>query len=347
MPFIGEPSLEAAVALFCAATVAIVAAGTRLTGVADVLAERTGLGEAVVGAVLLGGSTSLSGIVTSVTAASNGSAELAVSNAVGGIAVQTVFLAVADLAYRGVNLEHAAASPANLAQGALLVTLLAVPLLAFSGPEVSLLGVHPATPLLLASYAFGLRVVSDVQADPMWGAKRTPETQDEEEESSEDSGFSGQSLRSLWAQFVLLGLTIGVAGWVVGRTGITISEQTGLTATVVGALLTATVTSLPELVTSVAAVRRGALALAVGGIIGGNAFDTIFIAFSDVFYRAGSIYHSISQQQVFLISLTMMLTGVLLLGLLRREQQGFANIGFESALVLLLYVGGLAFLGFG
>jgi cation:H+ antiporter len=133
----------------------------------------------------------------------------------------------------------------------------------------------------------------------------------------------------------------------VGRTGITISEQTDLTATVVGVLLTATVTSLPELVTSVAAVRRGALALAVGEIIGGNAFDTIFIAFSDVFYRAGSIYHSIFQQQVFLISLTMMLTGVLLLGLLRREQQGFANIGFESALVLLLYVGGLAFLGFG
>lgn len=145
---------------------------------------RCARGEAVVGAVLLGGSASLSGIVTSVTAASNGSAELAVSNAVGGIAVQTVFLAVADLAYRGVNLEHAAASPANLAQGALLVTLLAVPLLAFSGPEVSLLGVHPATPLLLASYAFGLRVVSDVQADPMWGAERTPETQDEEEKSS-------------------------------------------------------------------------------------------------------------------------------------------------------------------
>jgi hypothetical protein len=103
LPFIGEPSLGTAVALFCAATVAIVLAGTRLTGVADVLAERNGLGEAVMGAVLLGGSTSLSGIVTSVTAASNGSAELAVSNAVGGIAVQTVFLAVADLAYRGVK----------------------------------------------------------------------------------------------------------------------------------------------------------------------------------------------------------------------------------------------------
>lgn len=152
-----------------ASGVVIVLAGTRLTAVADILAERTGLGEAVVGAVLLGAATSLSGIVASVTAASDGRAELAVSNTVGGIAAQTVFLAVADDAHRRANLEHAAASPANLAQGALLITLLAVPLLALSGPNVSLFGVHPATFLLLAGYLFGLRVISKAQTEPMWG----------------------------------------------------------------------------------------------------------------------------------------------------------------------------------
>lgn len=95
------------------------------------------------------------------------------------------------------------------------------------------------------------------------------------------------------------------------------------------------------------AVRRGALTLAVGGIIGGNAFDTVFLAFSDVFYREGSLYHAVSEQQILLISLTMLLTGILLLGLLRRQRQGLANIGFESVLMLLLYVGSFAFLLFG
>lgn len=345
MPFVGA-SLTVAVVLFLVATVVIVLAGTRLAEVSDVLADRTGLGEALVGAVLLGGSTSLSGIITSVTAASGGAPQLAVSNAVGGIAVQTLFLAVADFAYRRANLEHAAASPANLAQGAVLITLLAIPILAFAGPQVSLLGIHPASILLLAGYIFGLRITSDIQAQPMWAAMRTSDTQNEEEESSEDGSSSGLSLSGLWVRFALFSLTIGVAGWVVGSTGITISEETGLTATIVGALLTATVTSLPELVTSVAAVRRGALALAVGGIIGGNSFDTIFVAFSDFFYREGSIYHAIAQQQIFLISLTMMLTGVLLLGLLSRERRGVANIGFESALVITLYVGGFLFLSF-
>ncbi len=133
----------------------------------------------------------------------------------------------------------------------------------------------------------------------------------------------------------------------VARTEINITEQTDLTATFVGGVLTAVVTSLPELVTSVAAVRRGALTLAVGGIIGGNAFDTIFIAFSDIAYRDGSIYHAISDWQVYLISLTILMTGILLLGLLRREKRGIANIGFESFLVIVLYVGSFSLLAFG
>lgn len=90
-----------------------------MTKVADRLADKTGLGEAVVGALFLGGSTSLPGIVTSVTTAAGGHAELAISNAWGGIAAQTAFLGLADIVYPKANLEHAAASAANLSQGTL------------------------------------------------------------------------------------------------------------------------------------------------------------------------------------------------------------------------------------
>jgi cation:H+ antiporter len=83
--------LESSIAVgICAAAIALV--GTRLTRVVDQLADRTGLGEAVAGAVLLGAATSFSGIVVSVTAAAKGNPELAISNALGGIAVQTFFL---------------------------------------------------------------------------------------------------------------------------------------------------------------------------------------------------------------------------------------------------------------
>ncbi len=44
--------------------------------------------------------------------------------------------------------------------------------------------------------------------------------------------------------------------------------------------------------------------------------------------------------------MTVLLTGLLLVGLLRREKYGVANIGFESLLIMILYLASFAFLAF-
>ena len=331
--------LWAVVALFVAAALVISVGGTRMTRTADHLADLTGLGEAIFGAVLLGGATSLPGIITSVATAAQGFPQIAVSNAVGGIAAQTTFLAVADIAYRKANLEHAAASVENLMQGALLSTLLAFPLLAMNAPAFSVLGIHPLSVALVGYYVFGIKLIAEAQSAPLWRPRETPETT-HEETHPEDA--THRQLRRKWAGFAALALVVAAAGFTVAQTGIALAEHTGLTETIVGGLLTAVVTSLPELVTSVAAVRRGALTLAVGGIIGGNSFDVLFVAFADVGYRSGSIYHAIDERQVFVIALTLLLTGILLMGLLRREKSGVLGIGFESFLALILYAGAFA-----
>ncbi|MEP4522440.1 MAG: sodium:calcium antiporter, partial [Alloalcanivorax venustensis] len=90
------------------------------------------------------------------------------------------------------------------------------------------------------------------------------------------------------------------------------------------------------------AVRRGALTLAVGGIIGGNAFDTLFTAASDIAYREGSIYEQMDDGLLLWVSLSILMTGFLLMGLVRREQHGPGGIGFESLAVLVLYGLGIA-----
>ena len=132
---------------------------------------------------------------------------------------------------------------------------------------------------------------------------------------------------------------VGLCGYVVGTAGLELSGRLGISQGVVGALGTAIVTSLPELVTTIAAVRKGALQLAVGGIIGGNMFDALFIAASDVAYREGSIYNAMSERSVFWISLSILMTGILLLGLLRRERQGPGGIDWESVLLIGLWLG--------
>lgn len=331
-------SLMLSVALFAGCALVIGVVGTRLTGVVDTLADRTGIGEAIAGAVLMGMATSLSGIVLSVTAAWKGQPELAMSNAVGGIAAQTLFLTFADAALRRVNLEHAAASIGNLAQGTLLMCLLGMLLVARYSPEWTLWGIHPVTPLLFLGYVYGLRIIDEVRSQPMWMPRRTRETR----EDAPDDEAQRYSLTRLWGAFAALALLLGVSGWVMEKAATTLATETGMSQTAVGILLTSVATSLPELVTAVAAVRRGALTLAVGGIIGGNAFDTLFAAASDIAYRDGSIYHAVSDQTLLWIALSVLMTAVLLLGLVRREKHGPARIGFESVALVLFYGAGVA-----
>lgn len=93
---ISELALPYLLAILAAGAAVVLVCGLRMTGLADDIADRTGMGEAVTGGVLLGGATSLSGSFVSLTAALNGQASLAFSNGIGGIAAQTAFLALGD-----------------------------------------------------------------------------------------------------------------------------------------------------------------------------------------------------------------------------------------------------------
>lgn len=325
--------------LFAVAATLVLLCGLRMTGLADRIADRTGLGEAAVGGVLLGAATSLSGSVVSLTAALDGRASLAFSNGIGGIAAQTAFLALADMIYRRANLEHASAELTNVFQGALLMVLLVIPLIAFSTPEMTIWSVHPASVALVLLYIAGVYITTRVRRQPMWRPVDTDETRRDEPEDKTDAA---KSPAGLIVAFLGLMVVLSVCGWSIARCAAVVIDELRISASAVGALMTATVTSLPELVTTIAAVRRRALQLAVGGIIGGNTFDTLFLTLSDIGYRGGSLYHAIDIQDFFWLSVGLLMTGCLLLGLILREKSGPAGIGFESVGILIIYGGAVA-----
>jgi len=312
----------------------LIVCGTRFTGLVDRLADRLGIGEALTGALLLGSTTSIPGLIVTGVAAYHGNAELAVANALGGIAAQTMFLAIADLTYRHSNLEHAAASLPNLFQAILLVALVAVVLLATSGPPIEIAGIHPATLVLPVMYCFGLRLVSRSRTRPMWHPRRTSETRTDVEDPDE----ARRPARGLALPLLAMGTIVASCGYAIAAAGMALSESSGLSGTVVGAMITGVITSLPELVTALAAVRAGALTLAIGDIIGGNCFDILFLAVADVALSGGSLYAHIHGRSLFLLSLTLLLTAFLAAGLLSRERSG---IGFEGVAILGTYLGGM------
>ena len=325
-------SLVPSIIAFGIAALIIVIAGWRLSRLADLLADRTGLGEALFGVLFLAGITSLPDFAATLSAAVDARPDLAMSNVMGSMAVNLVFLGVADIVYRKANLEHAAASPVNLMLAGLLIVLLTLPLLAFFTPTVTLWSVHPITPVIVAAYLFGLHLVHRTRTKPMWFPRLTHQTVSDEPEKQP----TGPST-SVWFGFISMAVVTGIAGWILMEAAKNIADETGLSDTLVGGIFTAFATSTPELVTTVAAIRIGALTLAVSNILGTNCFNMLVVASADVGYVRGSIYHDMAPVQMIWCLVSILMSAILLLGLVRRETYGIGRIGFESALILCVY----------
>ncbi|SDT91347.1 sodium:calcium antiporter [Halopseudomonas salegens] len=317
---------------FGIAALTIIIAGSRLARLADELADRTGMGEALFGIVLLAGVTSLPDFAATLSAAMDARPNLAMSNVMGSMAVNLAFLGIADMFYRKANLEHAAASSANLMLAGLLIVLLTLPLLAIVTPSIADWRVHPVTLVIVAAYLFGLRLVHLTQEKPMWFPRVTVQTVPDKPVET----YHG-SLSAAWLSFIALAAVTCVTGWVLMEAAKGIADQTGLSDTLVGGLLTALATSTPELVTTIAAIRYGALTLAVSNIFGTNCFNMLVVAAADLGYPHGSIYHDMAPVQMTWGLVSILMTAILLMGLVRRETYGIGRIGFESTLMLTVY----------
>lgn len=348
------PLLPSALALAAMAAV-IVLAGVRLTRIADTLSERTGLGDAVGGALLLGAVTSLPGNVTVLTGALEGDPGFALGNPIGGIALQTVWLAIADLVYRRANLEHAAASLENVLQSVILVAMLAIPVIGYATPSLRLGWFHPLSLLIPVLYAYGLRLLRKMRDEPMWQPTRTDQTADDDTNGNgngngdgngngadgddDEDPYEDTSTRGLWGRLAALGLIVGVAGWIVGQAGLGVVAATGLDSGLVGFTLTTAISSLPELVVLITAVRLGQLTLGVGNIVGGNVYDVLMITIADLAYLEGPLYRDAGPTSLVLLGGTLLMTAVLAGGLILRDRKW---IGFEGVSIPLVYLGTVA-----
>lgn len=95
-------------------------------------------------------------------------------------------------------------------------------------------------------------------------------------QAAEDETKQMPLYKSLILLVIGLAMIIGGGQFVV-NSATTIAENLGMDPTLIGLTICAIGTSLPELVTSVVAARKGESELAVGNVIGSNIFNLLFI----------------------------------------------------------------------
>jgi cation:H+ antiporter len=151
-------------------------------------------------------------------------------------------------------------------------------------------------------------------------------------------------------------LTRGVVGFVIAA-GILIAAVpllvsasseiavlTGLGTGFIGTTLLSLVTSLPELVAVIAAIRLNALDLAVGNLLGSSVFNMLGLATADFFLTSGRFLGAIDTNFVLVGLLAMLLTNMALIGILARVERRFWFIELDSLAIVVVYLLGMALL---
>ena len=246
--------------LLSAAAIAYVA--VQLARYGDAIALRTRLGGMFIGVLLLAGATSLPELLTSLSAVNQGSPDLAAGNLLGSNAFNMLLLAILDAVHRNQRILRRAAVRHALS-GSLATLMTALVLFLMLGNidlQVGWVGVDGL--LIIGAYVTAVWLIQDNAPPPAdHSASAIPE----------DTPSLAWSL----VGFVAAAGAMAVITPIMVRNANEISEITGLGATFVGTTLVALVTSLPELVTTLAAARIGADDMAIGNLFGSGGNPTL------------------------------------------------------------------------
>lgn len=333
-------SLWVNIAVFVISAAIVWLVGSRLSVYAVVIADRSGLGEVFVGLLVLAVATSLPEIGRTITASLLGDAALAVDSLLGGIALQTALLAIADFVVARRVLTYFAPDPGLILEGTVVVLLLGLALAGIAAGEVvQFFGIGLWTTTLAVVYFLSLYVLKSYQTQGKWLPVDVPV------ELKEQTGVHGrgralggeQSLSRLALLFGLSCLVLLISGVLLAEVGGALAVQTGLGGGFVGATLLAFASSLPELSTTVAAVRLGAYSMAISNIFGTNAFLVALLFLADLFYRPGPILHAVDRSAVFIASVGIVTTAVYLVGMIERRNRLVLGMGIDSLVVLAVY----------
>lgn len=315
--------------IICTAT--IVYSGIRLARYGDVIAEKTGLGRTWIGVVLMASVTSLPELVTGISSVTYANLpDIAAGDVLGSCVFNMLILAFLDAFYRAKPLS-ARAQHGNIlsaAFGILLLCLIVVSI--FLGDRVIRIGwVGYYSLVSIGIYFVAMRMVYSYEKRQLEHFVK---------EIAEELKYRDIPTKTAVRNYTLNALVVIAAAVYLPKIGEGIAAATGLGQTFVGNIFIAVSTSLPEVVVSIAAVRAGAVDLAIGNLFGSNIFNILILALDDIFFIKGPLLSFTSSNHVISALSAAMMTTIAIIGLTYRAEKKELFLAWDSIGILLVYV---------
>jgi cation:H+ antiporter len=314
--------------------------GSLLSKYGDVIAEKTGLGRAWIGAILIAGVTSLPELASGVSAVAwLNSPNLAAGAVLGSCLFNLALIAMIDLAYQPGRVL-AKAHEVHILSGGLGVLMLGIVAIGvLIGPVLNsfgIFGVSVLSILILVLYGVGGKMIAELEKE------RTGEVLEKE---AAEGGYARISTQKAILVFFLSGLTVIALGIWLASIGDRLAATTGLSRSFVGNLFLALTTSLPEIAASLAAIRLGAIDLAIGNVLGSNLFNILLFFVYDLADGRANFWASLTNANAFAAVITMMMTGVVVISLMYRTSPKTPyRISWDGLTIAGMYIGSMALL---
>lgn len=316
--------------LLCSAV--IVYCGAKLARFGDVIAEKTGLGRAWIGLILMSGVTSLPELITGISSvAFAGAPDIAVGDVMGSCVFNLSLIALMDMLHGPRPIFSRAEQSHNLSAG------FGVVMIGFATLSISAAaGMKPfgnislTIPLIVGMYLLAMRSVFMFQKRQM--AAHIGEI-------APDLQYGHISTKEAAVKYAVNALVIvGVATWL-PFIGNRLAEATGLGRSFVGSVFIAMTTSLPEVVVSITALRIGAADLAIANLLGSNLFNMLILAIDDLAYHDGPLFSAVSQNHAITGTIAVIMTGIVVVSLMYRlEKKTALRIGWDALALILAYL---------
>ena len=227
---------------------------------ASALARKMGVSPLLVGLTIVAFGTSMPELAVSVTAALRGANEIAVGNVVGSNMFNLLVVAGLSAVICPLVMDKML-----LRRDWPLSIFAAVLLLVAIAPDHVIARWEGAVLLVIFAVILSRQIKAALNDRAQLAAA--------EAEAAEEAAEMTKSPVMIWVNIVL-GLACIVLG---GQLAVNGARMFGLSETLIGLTIVAIGTSLPELVTSIVAARKGQNEIAMGNVIGSNLFNILLI----------------------------------------------------------------------
>ena len=309
---------------------------------ADNIALQTGLGRTFVGIVLLATATSLPELATGINSVySLNSPDLAAGDVFGSNIFNLLIIVVLDTYYGN---RPFLSDIKNISWTLPVLTIIAILIAIIAMWSSNQMNINLGSVGLLSYVIFIFFIISmfiTYNQSKNENQESNNEGKNENQESNnEEITNNNPSVKYSLIIYIISASIIIISSVFLSMAGEKIAHIMKWQESFVGTQLLALSTSLPELATSLAALRLRAPELAITNLLGSNLFNTGIVLFlDDIFYTSKPIWQDLSQIHIFNAFIAILMTCTILVTIqIQPKQKLLKFIGIESAILVILYL---------